>query len=111
MKKELNDNELENVVGGSTEENAPENANCGNFVFTGFVGKYAEWHIGENLYLVDHDGDHYYYGTLLDSYEAEYTFRTERMQVMNCVESDGKPYSGIVEVSGDDYWLYRERTK
>lgn len=108
-KKQLSEEELNKVSGGSTTENAPQTASVGSYRFTGFVGKYAETHVGEFLYLVDHDGEHYYYGRLLDSFEAEYTFSTERTQVINCVEKDGKSYYGIVEVSGDDYWLYREK--
>lgn len=109
--KELKDDELTNVVGGSTKENAPETFSFGGFSFTGFIGKYAESHIGEYLYLVSHDGDDYYYGRLLDSFEVEYTFSTERTYVMNCVEHNGKDFSGFVELSGDDYWIYRERIK
>ena len=47
----------------------------------------------------------------MDSFEAEYTFSTERTQVMLCRERNGVPFSGVVEVSGDDYWLYRERIR
>ena len=108
-KKELKDKQLEKVSGGSTEENAPETVPYGNGFFNGFISKYAESHIGELLYLVSHDGKNYYYGTLTDSFEAETTFYTERTQVMSCVEHNDKKLSGVVEVSGDDYWLYRER--
>lgn len=110
-KHELNEEELNAVVGGSTTEDAPETLSLKNWSFTGFIGKYAEGHIGTTLYLVSHDGNHYYYGRLMDSFEAEYTFSTERTQVMNCIEHDGHSFNGIVEVSGDDYWLYRERIK
>lgn len=109
--KELNEHELKNVVGGSTSEDAPNVFSCGAWEFTGFVGKYAEGHIGESFYLVNHDGDEYYYGRLLDSFEVEFTFSTERTQVINCYEHNGTPMCGVVEVSGDDYWLYRERIK
>lgn len=109
--KELNDEQLENVAGGSTTEDAPATLSFGGFTFTGFVGKYAEGHIGEMLYVVSHDKDHYYYGKLRDSFEAEYTFSTERTHVIKCIEKDGAAYNGIVELSGDDYWLYRERIK
>lgn len=111
-KIEIKDDELEKVTGGSTTENAPSEFSCSNnWVFTGFVGKYAESHIGEKLYLVAHSGNKYYYGTLRDSFEVEYTFSTERTHCMACEEKNGKPYDGFVEVSGDDYYLYRERTK
>lgn len=109
--KELSENEMQQVIGGSTSENAPDELSCGNWIFTGFIIKYAENHIGEKLYLVSHDKNEYYYGRLLDSFEAESTFWTERTQVMYCEERNGAGFSGIVEVSGDDYWLYRERTK
>lgn len=109
--EELKDEELKNVTGGSTTEDAPNELICGNWAFSGFVIKYAESHVGEKLYLVSHDKDEYYYGILLDSFEAESTFWTERTQVIRCEEHNGVPYSGFVEVSGDDYWLYRERTK
>ena len=109
--KELKDDELKSVVGGSTEENAPTTFDCGKWAFTNHVSKYAEAHIGEMLYLVDHDGNNYYYGTLSDSYEAESTFWTERMQDMTCIEHNGIPFTGFIEVSGDDYYLYRTRTK
>lgn len=108
---ELKDEDLKNVTGGSTTENAPNEFSCGGWAFSGFVGKYAENHIGEKLYLVSHDGDEYYFGRLLDSFEAESTFWSERTQVINCEEHNGYKYCGFVEVSGDDYWLYRERTK
>ena len=107
----LNDEDLENVTGGSTTENAPGVLSCDSWAFSGFIRKYAESHRGEMLYLVSHDKDEYYYGTLLDSFEAEYTFSTERTQVMLCRERNGVPFSGVVEVSGDDYWLYRERIR
>ena len=109
--KELNDDELQEVTGGSTNEDAPDVLSCGAWKFSGFIIKYAESHIGEKLYLVSHDKDEYYYGRLLDSFEAESTFWTERTQVINCEEHNGVKYGGIVEVSGDDYWLYRERIK
>ena len=109
--KELNEDELEKVSGGSTEEDASEELICSNWTFSGFIIKYAESHIGEKLYLVSHSGKEYYYGTLIDSFEAEYTFSTERTQVMMCEERNGTQHGGVVEVSGDDYWLYRERTK
>lgn len=109
--KELSDEEIKQVSGGSTTENAPKEFSCGNWMFSGFVGKYAEGHIGEKLYLVSHDGDEYYFGLLLDSFEAESTFWTERTHVIRCEEHNGMKYSGYVEVSGDDYWLYRERIK
>ena len=110
-KTELKDDELSKVTGGSTTENAPNEFVCGNWTFTGFIIKYAESHIGEKLYLVSHDGSEYYYGRLLDSFEAESTFWTERTQVINCEEHNGTKFNGFVEVSGDDYYLYRERTK
>lgn len=107
--KELTEEELKTVTGGSTVEDAPNDFNTGKWHFVGFIGKYAEGHIGQNLYLVKHDGSTYYYGTLEDSFEAEFTFSTERTQQMSCVERNGVPYYGIIEVSGDDYWLYSER--
>lgn len=109
--RELSDDELCLVSGGSTKEDAPDDLSCGSWSFSGFVGKYAESHIGEKLYLVSHSGKEYYYGRLLDSFEAESTLWTERTQVINCEEHNGVKFSGFVEVSGDDYWLYRERTK
>lgn len=108
---ELNEEDLEKVNGGSTTEDASNELSFGNWTFSGFVGKYAESHIGEKLYLVSHDKDEYYYGRLLDSFEAESTFWTERTQVINCEEHNGVRLVGVVEVSGDDYWLYRERIK
>ena len=56
-KIELSEDEMEMVTGGSTTENAPNELSCKNWAFTGFVGKYAESHIGERLYLVSHDKD------------------------------------------------------
>lgn len=109
--KELSDEELNMVTGGSTIEDAPDELSCGKWKFVGFVGKYADSHIGEKLYLVSHDKDEYYYGRLLDSFEAESTFWTERTQVILCEEHNGAVFKGYVEVSGDDYWLYRERIK
>ena len=108
---ELKDEYLNNVVGGSTTENAPSNCTCGNWIFTGFISKYAESHIGQKLYLVSHSADEYYYGRLLDSFEAESTFWTERTHVILCEEHNGVQFNGFVEVSGDDYWLYSERIK
>ena len=108
---DLKDEELQEVTGGSTTENAPNELSCANWVFSGFIGKYAESHIGEKLYLVSHDKDEYYYGRLLDSFEAESTFWTERTHVILCEEHNGSKFSGYVEVSGDDYWLYSERIK
>ena len=109
--KELSDEELEKVTGGSTTEDAQETLSFGNWSFTGFIGKYADSHIGEKLYLVSHDKDEYYYGRLLDSFEAEHSLWTERTHQIMCEEHNGSKFSGLVEVSGDDYWLYRERTK
>ena len=108
---ELNDQDLEKVVGGSTTEDAPNEFSCNKWTFSGFIIKYAESHIGEFLYLVSHSGDEYYYGRLLDSFEAEYTFSTERTQVMLCLEHNGSPFNQFIEVSGDDYYLYSQRTK
>ena len=108
---ELTEDEIKVVTGGSTTENAPNELSCGSYTFVGFIGKYAESHIGEKLYLVSHSGAEYYYGRLLDSFEAESTFWTERTHVINCEEHNGTKYNGYVEVSGDDYWLYRERIK
>lgn len=111
-RKELNEEELKQVVGGSTsEDDAPSTFSCGNWMFTGFVRKYAESHRGESLYLVSHSGTNYYYGTLLDSFEAESFFTTERTQVMYAIEHNGVGCNEFIEVSGDDYWLYRERIK
>ena len=56
---ELKDEDLNDVTGGSTTENAPKEFSCGSWTFSGFIGKYAESHIGEKLYLVSHDGDEY----------------------------------------------------
>ena len=109
--KELNDEDLKSVTGGSTSEDAADEYSNSKWSFSGFVSKYAESHIGEKFYLVSHDGDEYYYGMLLDSFEAESTLWTERTQVIRCEEHNGKPYGGFVEVSGDDYWLYRERIR
>ena len=108
---ELKDEELKLVTGGSTTEDAPNELSCDNWVFYGFIGKYADSHIGEKLYLVSHSRNEYYYGRLLDTFEAESTFWTERTHVINCEEHNGVKYGGFVEVSGDDYWLYRERMK
>ena len=108
---ELKDEDLKNVTGGSTTENAPNELSCSSWAFSGFIVKYAESHIGEKLYFVSHSGDEYYYGRLLDSFEAESTFWTERTHVINCEEHNGSKFSGFVEVSGDDYWIYMERTK
>lgn len=110
-KIDLTDDDLKNVTGGSTTEDAPNELSCGSWAFSGFVGKYAESHIGEKLYLVSHGKDEYYYGRLLDSFEAESTFWTERTHVILCEEHNGLKFSGYVELSGDDYWLYRERIK
>lgn len=110
-KFELKDEDLKSVVGGSTKEDAPNELSCGNWTFSGFIGKYADSHIGEKLYLVSHDKDEYYYGRLLDSFEAESTFWTERTHVILSEERNGVKYGGYVEVSGDDYWLYSERIK
>ena len=60
--KQIKDEELKNVTGGSTTEDAPNEVICGNWAFSGFVIKYAESHVGEKLYLVSHDKDEYYYG-------------------------------------------------
>lgn len=111
IKNELKDEDLKNVTGGSTTENASNEISCGSWIFTGFISKYAESHIGEKLYLVSHDKDEYYYGRLLDSFEAESTFWTERTHVINCEEHNGFKFSGFVEVSGDDFWLYSGRIK
>lgn len=105
--KELKDEDLNKVTGGSTEENAPSSVKCCGFTFSGFVKKYAEQFVGDYFYLVSHDLDEYYYGRLLDSFEAESLLYTERTQVINCIEYNGASFSGFVEVSGDDYWLYR----
>lgn len=110
-KIELKNEELKNVVGGSTTENAPNELVCRNWTFNGFIGKYADSHIGEKLFIVSHSKNEYYYGRLLDSFEAESTFWTERTHVILCEEHNGLIYRGYVEVSGDDYWLYRERIK
>lgn len=107
----LSDEELKKVTGGSTTEDAPNELSFGSWMFSGFIGKYADSHIGEKLYLVSHDKDEYYYGRLLDTFEAESTFWTERTHVILCEEHNGLKYVGYVEVSGDDYWLYRERIK
>ena len=109
--KELTDDEIKEVTGGSTTENAPDELYCGDYIFSGFIGKYADSHIGEKLYLVSHSGKEYYYGRLLDTFEAESTFWTERTHVIMCTEHNGSKFNGYVEVSGDDYWLYRERIK
>lgn len=108
---ELKDEDLKSVTGGSTTEDAPNELSCNNWTFRGFIGKYAEGHIGNKLYLVSHDKDEYYYGRLLDSFEAESTFWTERTHVISCEEHNGVKFSGFVEVSGDDYWLYSERIR
>lgn len=109
--KTLNDEELLQVTGGSTTEDAPEEFNCGKWTFRGHISKYAEAYRNQTLYLVSHDGDEYYYGVLIDSYESESTLWTERMQAMQCQEHNGVRFVGWIEVSGDDYYLYRERIK
>lgn len=109
--EELNEDELSKVSGGSTKEDAPDELTCSNWVFSGFIGKYAEGHIGEYLYLVSHDKDEYYYGQLRDSFEVEYTLWTIRTHQMKCKEHNGKSFTNFIEVSGDDYWIYKERTK
>lgn len=111
IKTEIEDEDLKNVIGGSTIEDAPSELSAGSWVFTGFIGKYAEGHIGEKLYLVSHNKNNYYYGRLLDSFEAESTFWTERTHVINCEEHNDIKFTGFVEVSGDDYWLYSGRIK
>lgn len=107
--KVLNDEQLEKVVGGSTEENALDPFKCAVGTFSGFVGKYAEGHIGGMFYLVSHDGDEYYYGQLRDSFEVQYTFWTERTQVMMSSIHNGATLKGIIELSGDDYYLYQRK--
>ena len=109
--KELNEDELKQVSGGSTTENAPDPFVCGSWTFSGHVGKYAEAYRGQKFYLVKHDGSEYYYGTLRDSFEDESTFWTERTQLIKCEQHNGMPLVGPVQVSGDDYYLYRERIK
>lgn len=109
--KKINDDELKSITGGSSKEDAPDKLTCGGWIFSGFIGKYAESHIGENLYLVSHSKDEYYFGRLLDSFEAESLLWTERTHVFLCCEHNGASFSGYIEVSGDDYWLYSERIK
>lgn len=110
--KELVEEDLKVVTGGSTQEDAPETFSCGVGTFTGFIGKYAaEGHLFEMVYFVSHSGDDYYYGELRESFEYETTFWTERTQVMMGKEHNGGAISGIVEVSGDDYYIYKTRTK
>lgn len=109
MPDKIKDEELNEVNGGSTVENAPEEARCKNHVFTGFVGKYAESFMGQSFYYVDHDLEHYFYGVLLHSFEAEYTFSTERTHVIRCTEKDNRSVNGLIELSGDDYWIYRNK--
>lgn len=106
---ELNDEELNVVVGGSTNEDAPKEFRCKVGVFTNHVSKYAEGFLYDNFYLVRHDGEQYYYGRLMSSFEAETTFFTERKQVMRCVEKNGLPYTDTIQVSGDNYYLYRTK--
>ncbi len=107
----LNDEELSQVTGGSTEEDAPEEFDCGKWVFRGHITKYAEAYRNQMLYLVSHDGDEYYYGLLIDSFEAERTLWTLRKHDMQCEEHNGVRFIGWIEVSGDDFYLYRERIK
>ena len=45
VNKKLEDDEIKDVTGGSTTENAPKELSCGNWIFTGFIGKYANSHI------------------------------------------------------------------
>ena len=107
--KVLNDEQLEKVVGGSVEENATDPFICSVGTFSGFISKYAEGHIGGMFYLVSHDGDEYYYGQLRDSFEVEYTFSTERTQVMMCEMHNGVALKVPIELSGDDYYLYQRK--
>lgn len=106
---ELNDEQLEKVSGGEVQEYAPDTFNCAVGKFTGFIKKYAESHIGEMLYFVSHDGDEYYYGQLRESFEEESLFSTERVQQIMCQIRNGVPHGGIVQISGDDYWIYRNK--
>ena len=49
------------------------------------------------------------YQDIQDVVEQEFTFTTERKQVMQFIEYDGVARTGTVEKSGDDYWLFRNK--
>lgn len=109
--RELSDEELKAVNGGSSSESGPNSIKCCGWTFSGALSKYAENHKGENLYFVSEDADEYYYGCLLDSFESEYTFWTYRKQAVQCIEHNGAPFTGFVQLPGDDFYIYTARNK
>lgn len=109
--KELNDEELKAVSGGSSSDYGPDSFKCCGWTFSGAMSKYAEAHIGESLFFVSEDADEFYYGVLLDSFESEYTFWTYRKQAVQCIEHNGTPFTGFVQLDGDSFYVYRGRNK
>lgn len=98
----INDEELDLVVGGN-ELGASVKVN--GATFTGRVDMYAG-QLYTEYYIVDDDKDEWFYGTLYDSFEAEFTFHTIRTHVFRMISHNGEPMGGVREFCGDDYTLY-----
>lgn len=98
----LIDSELEKVTGGN---DLGKTATVGKRHFSNRVDMYAGT-IGESYYIVDDDEDEYFYGVLMDTWEAPQIFGTERTHVFRCTEHNGSACSITREFSGDDYTLY-----
>ena len=110
-KKELKDEDLKNVTGGSSSDYGPDSFKCCGWTFSGALSKYAEGHKGEKLFFVSEDADEFYYGYLLDSFESEYTLWTYRKQAVQCIEHNDVSFTGFVQLPGDDFYIYKERNK
>jgi len=118
--KELNDNELESVTGGTKAVLFP--GNLSNYSeYSESISKYA----GEinTKYLFKKDNSHWVFGTLVNTYEQGWirTVRTHDILVEDCkgleIETDhdltriGKTWvnnSGTREVNGDEYIIYKK---
>ena len=104
-KNMLTDDELDQVTGGNE---LGSSASVGSAVFTGRVDMY-QGKLGQSYYIVDDDGDEWFYGQLVDTYELEYTFHTIRTHVFRVTMHNGTSCFGVKEFCGDDYTMYTDR--
>lgn len=103
-KLELNDEELQQVSGGSVIK--------AHWEFYGWVGQY-DGVIGEEYYLVCDYKDAFVYGKLLDSWEKHgFLWTTDRYHKMDVYSSGGDCFDhGEHEYDGLNWSFYKYRRK